>query len=186
MTLAVDRSPSELQVELERVTGCNLDGCLQCGCCAGGCTSIEFMDYSPRQVIQLVKLGYRDVVLKSRAIWVCASCHICEDRCPAGINLSLLMDGLRQMAVREFAGSGGRPEYFHRIFLDQVKLSGRQHEGLLAVRFSRGTSSPLPSARVMFGLLLKGRVELRLPWRGGKNFRTMVKKLSARRGEGNV
>ncbi|NPV26386.1 MAG: heterodisulfide reductase subunit C [Firmicutes bacterium] len=177
MTLVIDTTPSQLQTELERNCGVNLDGCLQCGCCTAGCSSIEFMDYGPRQVIQLVKLGYREVILGSSAIWMCVACHICEDRCPAGISIPTLMDGLREIAFNEASLSTTKPAQFHRLFLEQVRRFGRQHEGLLALRYSWRTSNPLPNPRLIWRLLTKGRVDLkplRLP---GRSYRRMVEKL---------
>jgi len=173
-----NKSKSPLQKEIERICGVNLDTCMQCGTCTGGCSGIEYMDYSPRQVIQLIKLNQREKLLKSKTIWMCVSCHICEDRCPAAIRIPLLMDALREMAVADPAIRPNNPQtIFHNVFLDQVKSFGRVHEALLSMTYSRKANMPLPSFSLMFGLVRRFRVDLKPPHRASQQFRSTVNKL---------
>jgi len=62
---------------------------------------IEAMDLLPNQIIRLLQLGQKEEVLKSKAIWICASCFTCEARCPKGIDLSKLMEALRVLLLRK-------------------------------------------------------------------------------------
>lgn len=183
MTLVMNPAASQLQSEVESLCKVNLDACLQCGCCTGSCTGIECMDYSPRQIIQMVKLDYRQTLLTSAAIWLCASCHICEDRCPAGIKIAVLMDTLREIAVNEQAGLANNQLTFHSLFLKQVSHFSRLHEGLLAFNYSSKAKTPLPELKLMFNMLVKARVDLKPPRRPSHSFKKVIGKLEGKRGK---
>ncbi|MDY7079217.1 MAG: (Fe-S)-binding protein [Chloroflexota bacterium] len=76
----------------------NLRGCIQCGTCSATCPTAYAMDYSPRQVWRMVKLGMRDRVLSSSTFWLCTTCKACQVRCPRGIDLMDTMIGLKEYA----------------------------------------------------------------------------------------
>ncbi len=73
--------------------------CIQCGTCSASCPTADLMDYSPRQLWELVRLGLRDVVMNSRTFWLCTQCYACTARCPRGIMTSGTMRYLREWAV---------------------------------------------------------------------------------------
>jgi Fe-S oxidoreductase len=75
--------------------------CFQCGTCSASCPAVELMDYPPRQVWQMMRLGLRDQVLNSRTFWLCTQCYACQVRCPRGIKISETMRRLREWAVAE-------------------------------------------------------------------------------------
>jgi len=76
----------------------NLRGCIQCGTCSATCPTASAMDYTPRQVWRMVKLGMRDRVLRSRTFWLCTTCKACQVRCPRGIDLMDSMITLKECA----------------------------------------------------------------------------------------
>ena len=78
----------------------DLFGCYQCGTCAAGCPFIEEMDLTPDEVIRKVILNERDV-LDSKTIWLCASCFACAERCPRDLNVTRIMEALRQLVLRK-------------------------------------------------------------------------------------
>jgi len=81
--------------------GCEgLFSCLQCGTCSGTCPVSSDMDLAPHTVIALVREGFREDVLTSRTIWLCASCYSCDVDCPSQIHLTDIMGTLRREAVR--------------------------------------------------------------------------------------
>ncbi|MDR3565759.1 MAG: 4Fe-4S dicluster domain-containing protein [Negativicutes bacterium] len=171
---------SALQAKLEQATGVNVDVCLQCGCCTGGCTGIEFMDFSPRQVIQMIKLGHRETLLNSSAIWFCAACHICEDRCPAGIHITEVMDGLRSMAADDPSLPENEKKQFHRMFLSHIKRFGRLHEGSFTLAYSWCAKMPLPEIKLMWRMFTKGRIDVKLPHRPAASFKKLISSLRER------
>lgn len=108
----------------------NLDLCYQCLKCYAGCPVSRHMDYKPNNVIRMIQYGRREAVLKSHAIWLCVSCMTCGVRCPNEIDMSEVMDTLREMSLEE--GLAFKSEAWvvklHQEFLRSVKLWGRLHE----------------------------------------------------------
>ncbi|MFZ2447233.1 MAG: 4Fe-4S dicluster domain-containing protein [Syntrophobacteraceae bacterium] len=108
----------------------NAAECFQCRKCTNGCPASFAMDLFPDQVIRLAILGQKDEVLRSRTIWVCASCETCSTRCPNGVRIAEIMDYFKEMAIREGVGLA-QPQVavLHQTFLDNVRLAGRIFEG---------------------------------------------------------
>jgi heterodisulfide reductase subunit D len=75
--------------------------CIQCGTCSASCPAAELMDYSPRQLWEMIRLGLRDQVMNSRTFWLCTQCYACQVRCPRGIHISETMRNLREWAVAQ-------------------------------------------------------------------------------------
>jgi heterodisulfide reductase subunit C len=89
----------DLVKEVEELSGENLFGCYQCGTCSAGCPFIDDMDLGPDEVIRYVILDRSDV-LNSKTIWLCSSCFTCAERCPRDINITKVMEALRQIILR--------------------------------------------------------------------------------------
>ncbi len=89
----------DLVKEVEELCGENLFGCYQCGTCSAGCPFIDDMDLSPDEVIRYVILDKQEV-LNSKTIWLCSSCFTCAERCPRDINITKIMEALRQIILR--------------------------------------------------------------------------------------
>ena len=89
----------ELAKEVEDLSGENLFGCYQCGTCSAGCPYIDDMDLTPDEVIRYIILG-RSEVLNSKTIWLCSACFTCAERCPRDINITKIMEALRQIILR--------------------------------------------------------------------------------------
>jgi heterodisulfide reductase subunit C len=90
----------ELLHEVEELCGENLFGCYQCGTCSAGCPFIDEMDLSPDEVIRYIILDRKEV-LNSKTIWLCSSCFTCAERCPRDINITKIMEALRQIILRK-------------------------------------------------------------------------------------
>jgi heterodisulfide reductase subunit C len=90
----------ELAREIEELSGENLFSCLQCGTCSAGCPYVEEMDLTPDEVIRYIILD-RNEVLNSKTIWLCSSCFTCAERCPRDINITKIMESLRQIILRK-------------------------------------------------------------------------------------
>ena len=58
------------------------------------------MDLSPDEVIRYVILDRKEV-LNSKTIWLCSSCFTCAERCPRDINITKIMEALRQIILRK-------------------------------------------------------------------------------------
>jgi heterodisulfide reductase subunit C len=55
---------------------------------------------TPSQMMRMVQLGQSEV-LKTKALWFCASCFTCTVRCPRGLDLSRVAEALRQIVLRQ-------------------------------------------------------------------------------------
>ncbi len=86
--------------KVESLSGQVLTLCEQCGICSTSCPMVEEMDLTPAGIIRAVQIGDRSV-LKSKAIWVCASCFSCTVRCPRGIDLAKVTEALRELTLRK-------------------------------------------------------------------------------------
>jgi heterodisulfide reductase subunit C2 len=104
--------------------------CFQCRKCTNGCPASFAMDLYPDQVIRLALLGQKEEVLRSKTIWVCASCETCTTRCPNGVHIAEIMDYFKELAVQEGIPTP-QPQVvaLHQTFLDNVRLTGRIFEG---------------------------------------------------------
>jgi heterodisulfide reductase subunit C2 len=90
----------ELVKEIEDLCGENLFGCYQCGTCSAGCPFIEDMDLDPDEVIRYIVLDKTEV-LNAKSIWICASCFTCAERCPRNLNITKIMEAMRQIVLRK-------------------------------------------------------------------------------------
>jgi heterodisulfide reductase subunit C len=87
--------------KVEEISGQNLLACYQCGKCSAGCPSISDMDILPNQIIRYAQLGFKDELLQSKSIWICASCFTCNARCPKGVNVAEVIEAIRQILLRK-------------------------------------------------------------------------------------
>lgn len=87
--------------KVQELSGQNLLACYQCGKCSAGCPAVEEMDILPNQIIRYAQLGFKEELLASNAIWICASCLTCNARCPKGINIAEVIEALRQILLRD-------------------------------------------------------------------------------------
>jgi heterodisulfide reductase subunit C len=99
MELTAEKVAGQFLERVQELSGQSIWACYQCGCCSSGCPVAEEMDLLPNQAIRYVQLGLEDELLASKTIWLCASCFQCYARCPRGIDISRIMDALRQMAL---------------------------------------------------------------------------------------
>jgi heterodisulfide reductase subunit D len=75
--------------------------CIQCGSCSVSCPAGPLMDYAPRELWRLMRLGMKDEVINTRTFWLCTQCDACTVRCPRGIITREAMLNLRKWAVAE-------------------------------------------------------------------------------------
>lgn len=103
------RADSEFVKKIKELSGETLQLCYQCGLCSGNCPAAANMDLSPRQIIELARLGMEEEIARSRTVWTCASCLACVVNCPRGFDLSRLMEAIRLLTLRR-AVNRVRPE----------------------------------------------------------------------------
>lgn len=92
---------NELVRRIEEISGEDLLKCYQCGKCAAGCPAAPAMDMLPSQVIRFLQLGLVEEVLDSETPWLCAACQSCYARCPKGVDLTRIMEAVREIVLQE-------------------------------------------------------------------------------------
>ena len=128
-----------------------LGNCYHCMKCSVGCPVSSHMDYKPNSLIRLIQYGDREKVLKSHAIWLCVSCMTCGVRCPNEVDMSTVMDVLREMSVQEGCSYHSEKQVvmLHEEFVRSIKMWGRLHEATFFMGYmarSFDLFSNLPSA----------------------------------------
>ena len=147
--------------EVEKLSGQKVPDCYQCGECTAGCPVCFAIDRTPNQIMRMVQLGLADEVLRTQAIWLCAGCETCATRCPKLVELSKVMDALRQIAVkRGIKCPDPEIQAFHETFLLTVENLGRVHEmgmiGILKAK-TRKFTKDVPTGIKLF---LKGKLAI--------------------------
>jgi quinone-modifying oxidoreductase subunit QmoC len=145
--------------------GEKLLSCIQCGNCSGTCPLSLYMDYGPRRIIAMVRAGFKEEVLSSNTIWLCASCYKCTVDCPKEIKNTDDMYGLKQIAIEERVYPKRFPiPILAREFFSMVQKYGRQSEGPLIIRLYLHTLNVLGALGQTFmgiRLFLQGRIGLK-------------------------
>jgi heterodisulfide reductase subunit C/nitrate reductase gamma subunit len=81
--------------------------CVQCQTCTNVCPVVahggagpDSVDLTPQKVMNLLRLGLRDLALGARMTWDCATCYQCQESCPEGIPVTDVLYELRNLAWR--------------------------------------------------------------------------------------
>ena len=120
-----------LAAEIGKRAGVALDECYQCGKCTAGCPMAHAMDLMPRQVVHCLRTGQADLVLHSKSIWLCATCHTCVERCPHSIDIPSLIEISRQQAERRGICAVQEVGKFNDIFMENIRVFGKSQEVIL-------------------------------------------------------
>ncbi|MCC6024961.1 MAG: 4Fe-4S dicluster domain-containing protein [Desulfurococcaceae archaeon] len=119
-------TPRELREYIREYTGREVTACMQCGLCTAVCPVAGFMDLHPAALIRAVQLSGVDLA-KLKSIWVCVSCMTCVDKCPRDVAPGLVIETLRQLALK----SGIEPRTYSQLLVDETTPS------ILLVAYSR-------------------------------------------------
>lgn len=140
------RRESELrQIFIEQVKdipgGERIKRCIQCGTCTGSCPVSYAMDLSPRELIALFRAGEMERIMKSRTIWICASCYACTTRCPSGIKITDMIYALKRTAMERGTESAApQVKTLASVFTETLMKYGRLHEGTLIRKYYTKTN----------------------------------------------
>lgn len=162
------RYEADLDKEFAQWTVATIGGerirqCIQCGVCSAICPLSSYMDYTPRRLIHLARDGFKDEVLRSFTIWLCAACYACTVACPKQIKVTEVMHAFKQRAIRE----GVYPRRFpvpvlEREFFSMVRSLGRVSEIWLVMLLFLKTNIFKAFGMITLGwrLLRTGRIAL--------------------------
>jgi len=76
--------------------------CFTCGSCTAVCPE-QLLDplKDPRRFIRLVNMGLRDEALSDEFKDICATHFRCLSRCPQGVQISQIMNAIKELAVED-------------------------------------------------------------------------------------
>lgn len=114
MTLRIHELDPRFKDDLAREPGCqHLLRCFSCGVCTAACPVSDIEPgFSPSLIIRQVLYGMKRQLLASPALWYCARCANCSFQCPQDVRFLDIVQGLRNMAIREGLVS---PEHAARL-----------------------------------------------------------------------
>ncbi len=138
--------------------------CIQCGTCSSICPLSVYMDLTPRRLIAMADSGFKQEVLSSFTIWLCASCYSCAVNCPKEIKLTDVMYAFKRRAIEE----GILPSrkfaipILARAFANMVRKNGRTSESrlVLTLAWKAGIARLFSMMPLGWRLLRTGRMRL--------------------------
>ena len=165
--LMVNDISSEFRDEVAAQVG-SLDPayCFQCGVCSGSCPTVDRMEYGPRRIIHMIRLGLADQVLRSQDIWLCVSCASCSARCPQRVEIAEVMSVLRNLSIARGLATD-EEAVFSQTFLNVLQRHGRMYEMEVLLRFFArkpglsGVLGLLQQAGLGMNMFRKGKIALR-------------------------
>ena len=150
--------------EINKKSGANVLECYQCGKCAGTCPVSGFMDFPPREIMQMIKLGLKEETCMANSMWFCLTCAACSGRCPREIDIPAVMEAIRHLTIEEnYKPDSKRVKEirkFHEIFLDMIKRYGRNYELRMMAEFNIRTRNLFKDMHLAPKALLKGKIPL--------------------------
>jgi heterodisulfide reductase subunit C len=162
MSTVLSKENLKLARDLQAMTGENVMLCYQCKKCTLGCPSAYLMSLRPHELMRAIQLGLKENVFWSGTIWICLSCETCNTRCPQGINILRVIDGLREMVFSrrvDYYNPFPAVPAFHRIFLYLVERFGKVYELGLALLINLKMLTPFKDIDMASPMFLKGKLK---------------------------
>jgi ferredoxin len=79
----------------------NLNLCLTCGTCTGGCPATGLEDMDARKFVRMIALGMDEEVTTTPWVWMCTMCQRCVHACPMKVDIPQMVYLARQSWPRE-------------------------------------------------------------------------------------
>lgn len=83
-------------------------GCVQCTTCTNVCPVVAAaedpvaeLDLMPQQIMNVLRMGMKDLALGARMVWSCVTCYRCQESCPLGVRVADVLYELRNIAANE-------------------------------------------------------------------------------------
>jgi len=150
--------------DVNKKSGANVLECYQCGKCVSTCPVSQYMDFPPREIMQMIKLGLRNESYMANSHWFCLTCSACSGRCPREIDIPAVMEAVRHLAIEENYINDSKKvkeiRKFHEIFLDMIKRFGRNYELRMMAEFNIRTRNLFKDMHLAPKALLKGKIPL--------------------------
>ncbi len=138
-----------------------VSACFQCQKCTNGCPVSYTMETPPHTMIRMLQVGVGVKLLEGDSIWVCAGCETCSTRCPNDIEISKVIDRLRQLCLTRGGTSAEKSSpYFHQVFSESIRKNGRIFELGMISKYKVKTGNIFPNSKMGMGLIKRGKLKL--------------------------
>ena len=111
----------------------------------------------------MTRAGFKQEVLRSNTIWLCASCYSCTVECPREIRITDIMYTLKQRAIQEKVYPRRFPiPILAKEFFKSVVKTGRSNEIWIVIKMFLKTNPLNLLKQGMMGmkLMLRGRSKI--------------------------
>jgi heterodisulfide reductase subunit C len=147
----------------------------------------RYMDLTPNQVMRLAQVGDEaslERLFGSEALWYCAGCLTCAQRCPRQLDPAAVMDVLRELALqkKKVPKAARKVLAFHKAFLATVEWGGRMAELPLVLRYKINSLDLLGDADLGPVMLAKRKLPL---WPHRVRARDEIKRIFEKCRKGN-
>lgn len=160
--IRLGHTENALLKRINKMSGADVLECYQCGKCTASCPVADSMSVKPRQMMQYIKLGAEDVVLKANTSWFCLACSTCSARCPREIDIPHVMEAVRHLAMKKHVDCPDPDaqciKQFHEIFMNLVNMYGRLFELHMMAEFNMRTLNPFKDIFLAPQVLLRGKL----------------------------
>jgi heterodisulfide reductase subunit C len=172
---------SKLAEAVRKAADVNVIECYQCGKCTAGCPMARYMDIVPSQIMRLVQIGDEaaaEKLIRSDAIWLCAGCLTCTQRCPKELDPAAVIDVLREMSNAEGKVSPRQKKVlnFHKAFLKVVEKTGRMSEVPLTAIYKMTTGDFFSDVTMAPKMMARGKLPVPRMIRGRKQVKQIFQK----------
>lgn len=143
-------------------SGTDINCCLHCQSCGGGCPVSDAMTYKPNGIIRLLQLEFIQEALESSDIWYCIGCNTCSMACPQAIDIASMMDAVREMTI-EAGVKIAEPDIFnfHKEVINSIERHGRTHKLEIMMRYKIRTRDLFSDVDLGLKMLAKRKLDLR-------------------------
>ena len=117
--------------KIKEISGTNPLKCMKCGKCSATCPSFDEMDIKPHQFVSYVINENIEALVNSASLWKCLSCFACVERCPRDVKPGKIIDGARQLVVREKGG-----DYLEGVYLFDLYQGKQVPQGFKSLAYS--------------------------------------------------
>ena len=157
----------------------NITRCMQCMKCGVGCPVAFAMDYNPTQIIRMAILGMKDEVLSSHTIRLCSSCVTCTTRCPMEIDVTGVMDALKEIADEDgYASPEKETTLFNYTFMGVVRARGRVNEPILFAHYKLKSKRYFEDMDKGREMMKKGKIKYARKVKGHDEVKKVIDKVT--------
>ncbi len=97
--------------ELSRISGSQLNQCMQCGTCSAVCSLAPADRPFPRKEMIWSAWGMKEKLLGNVDIWLCHQCGDCSSHCPRDVKPASVIASIRLKTYEYYA----RPRFLHKM-----------------------------------------------------------------------